>query len=343
MRDTNADAIDELFAFTRDGRHPGAAVMVIQDSVIRRRRGYGLADLEAGTPITGETCFYLCSLSKAFTAMAIMLLAEAGQVSYDDALPRFFPEFPVYGRAITIRSLLHHTSGLPDHFQLSARSDLAELTGLTNQSVLDWLRRREAGDFPAGERRQYSNSGYVLLAMIVARASGQPFHRFLRARIFAPLGMRHTLVYDESKPAVSRLAPAYAPVDTPDGDGYRRWDYNLLTSGGGGIFSCIDDLYRWDQALAKEQLVSAATFREAYTPGHLNDGSEFGYGYGWEIGQFRGRKQIAHTGGLASYHTRFLRYPDERLSVIVLGNTDRVDAVASAQQIAALYLGHGRR
>lgn len=185
--------IDEWFAFTRDGSHPGAAVLVVRDGTPLHRRGYGLADLEARTPITPDTAFYLCSLSKAFTAMAIMLLAVAGRLGYDDALPRFFPELPAFARPITVRCLLHHTSGLPDYFQLSQRRDLAELAGFTDEDVLAWLCRLATPDFRPGERRQYSNAGYVLLAMLVARAADQPFHRFLHERIFAPLGMARTL------------------------------------------------------------------------------------------------------------------------------------------------------
>lgn len=329
--------IDDLFAFTRGGRHPGAAVMVIQDGVVQHRQGYGLADLEAGTPIGGETAFYLGSLAKAFTAMAVMLLVEAGQVRYDEPVRRLAPELPPYADRITIRHLLHHTSGLPDYFQLSKRADLAELSGFSNGDVLRWLCDRATLLFPAGERRQYSNAGYVLLAILVARAAGQPFHRFLQERIIGPLGMRRSLVYDESSPIVHQLAPGYFGGTAP-GSAYQRWDYNLRTAGGGGIFSTIDNLYLWDQALYTECLVSDATLREAWTPGRLNDGTTFGYGFGWEIGTFRGRRQLAHSGNLAAYHARYLRFPTEHCSVLVLANADRVNAVTCAEQIATLCL-----
>ena len=333
--DTLAQQIDDMFASTREGRHPGAAVLVVDHGQIVHRQGYGLADLEEGRPIGGDTSFYLCSLSKAFTAMAVMLLAEAGALAYDDPAARWLTALPARCQAITIRQLLHHTSGLPDYFQLSKRPDLAELTGFTNADVLRWVCDREALDAAPGERRQYSNAGYVLLATVVARVSGQPFHCFLRDRVFAPLDMRDTLVYDESMPTVPRLAPGYFPSD--DGQ-YRRWDYNLRTAGGGGIFSTLDDLYRWDQALSTERLVTTATLRAAYTPGRLSDGTTFGYGFGWELSWFRGHRQLAHTGGLAAYHARFLRFPADRLTVLVLANTDRVDAVKSAEQVAGWVL-----
>jgi CubicO group peptidase (beta-lactamase class C family) len=333
-----AAGIDALFTSTREGRHPGAAVMVIQDGAVEHRRGYGLADLEVGTPIGGDTAFYLGSLAKAFTAMAVMLLAEAGKVRYDEPVRRLVPELAAFADPITVRHLLQHTGGLPDYFRLSKRRDLAELTGFTNADVLAWLCRLEGLDFAPGERRQYSNAGYVLLAILVARAAGQPFAHFLKARIFTPLGMRRTLVYDETEPDVSPLAHGYFGGTSPDDTAYQRWDYHLRTAGGGGIFSTIDDLYHWDQALFTERLVSSATLREAWTPGHLNNGEAFGYGFGWEIGTFRGRRQLAHSGNLAAYHARLLRFPDDGWTVIVLANADRVNAVASAEQIAALCL-----
>jgi CubicO group peptidase (beta-lactamase class C family) len=333
-----AAGIDDLFAFTREGRHPGAAVMVIHDGAVEHRRGYGLADLEAGTPIGGDTAFYLGSLAKAFTAMAVMLLAETGKVQYDQPVRRVVPELPAFMGPITVRHLLQHTGGLPDYFRLSKRRDLAELTGYTNGDVLAWVCRLEGLDYAPGERRQYSNAGYVLLAILVARAAGQPFARFLQERIFTPLGMRRTLVYDETEPDVSPLAHGYFGGTSPDDPTYQRWDYNLRTAGGGGIFSTIDDLYHWDQALFTERLVSSATLAQAWTPGHLNDGSTFGYGFGWEIGSIRGRRRLAHSGSLAAYHARLLRFPDDRWTVIVLANADRVNAVTSAEQIAALCL-----
>jgi CubicO group peptidase (beta-lactamase class C family) len=178
----------------------------------------------------------------------------------------------------------------------------------------------------------------VLLAILIARAAGQPFAHFLRERIFAPLGMRRTLVYEETEPIQPPLAHGYFGGTGADDTDYQRWDYNLRTAGGGGIFSTIDDLYHWDQALFTERLVPAATLREAWTPGHLNNGKAFGYGFGWEIGSVRGRRQLAHSGNLAAYHARLLRFPDERWTVIVLANADRVNAVACADQIAALCL-----
>ena len=336
-----AVGIDDLFAFTREGRHPGAAVTVIHHGVVQHRQGYGLADLDAGTPISGDTAFYLCSLAKAFTAMAVMLLIEAGQLQYDEPLRRLIPELPPYADPINVRHLLQHTSGLPDYFQLSKRPDLAELTGFTNADLLRWLGRIEGLDFPPGERRQYSNAGYVLLAALVARASGQPFHRFLQERIFAPLGMQRTLVFDETGPVVPQMAPGYFGGTASDASDYQRWDYNLRTAGGGGIFSTIDDLYRWDQALYTECLVSAATLREAWTPGHLNNGDAFGYGFGWEVGNYRGRRLFAHSGNLAAYHARYVRFPDDGWSVIILANAERVNAVACAEQLAALCLPEG--
>src|SRR5262249_34842103 len=163
-----------------------------------------------------------------------------------------------------------------------------------------------------GERYSYSNSGYILLAMTAARVSGQPFHRFMQERVFGPLGMNHTRVYDESKPVIPGRARAYSR----DGDAFKLNDYHLLTAGDGGTFSTAEDLARWDQCLYTEKLVKAATLQQAFTSGKLNDGKETGYGFGWSVGTFRGLRTVSHGGGLGGFRTFILRFPDQRFSVI---------------------------
>jgi arabinooligosaccharide transport system substrate-binding protein len=223
---TQSHQVDSIIGIRQDA--PGASVIVIQDGRVLHKRGYGLADLDHKTPIRPSTDFYLASVSKQFTAMAIIMLVEQGRLSYDDHLSTFFPEFPAYGGSVTIRDLLHHTSGVPDYFGL-----ISNTADLTNQRILETLIRQKEPEFPPGERHQYSNSGYVLLALIVERVTGEPFHRFLKEHIFEPLGMKRTLVYDESKPAIRDKAHGY----THSEDGYKLDDYRPLGEGDGGIFS----------------------------------------------------------------------------------------------------------
>jgi len=321
--------IDVLLRGLEDA--PGAAVVVIQDGKIRHRKGYGLADLETRAPVRPETPFYLASVSKQFTAMGIMLLAEQGRLSYDDPVRKYFPELPAYADGITLRHLLHHTSGFPDY--LNDRM-VEDATDFTNQQVLELMEHLKGLEFAPGERWDYSNSGYILLAMTVARASGQPFHRFMQEHVFRPLGMTSTRVYDESKPAIPNRARAYSR----EGNAFTLNDYHLLTAGDGGTFSTAEDLAHWDRALYTEKLVKAATLRQAFTSGKLNNGKECGYGFGWSVGTFRGLRTVSHGGGLGGFRTFILRFPDQQLSVIVLSNNGTFNSGATSYQIAEIYL-----
>ena len=216
------------------------------------RRGYGLAHLEQKLPIQSDTSFCLASRSKQFTAMAVLMLAEQGLLRLEDRLRLYIPTWPGWGTEITLRHLLQHTSGLPDYISLltsyvhgeNIAAFTRDLTGVTNADVLQLMIQLTEPIFKAGEHYSYSNAGYVLLAMIVEQVSGQLFATFLKERIFAPLGMKPTRVYDASRPVVHNLAQGYIWQD----DHFEPWDYPLLTAGDGGLFSTIDDLLRWDQA-----------------------------------------------------------------------------------------------
>jgi CubicO group peptidase (beta-lactamase class C family) len=310
---------------------PGAAVVVVRDGKIVHRKGYGLADLETRAPVRADTPFYLASVSKQFTAMAIMLLAEQGKLSYDDPLQKFFPDFPAFGNGITLRHLLYHTSGIPDYLNDRLVEDA---TDFTNARVLDLVEHLKELKFPSGERYSYSNSGYILLAVTAARVSGQPFHQFMQEHVFGPLGMRHTRVYDESKPVIPGRARGYSR----DGDAFKLDDYHLLTAGDGGTFSTAEDLARWDRCLYTEKLVKAATLQQAFTRGKLNDGKKFDYGFGWSVGSFRGLRTVSHGGGLGGFRTFILRFPDQHFSVILLSNNGTFNSGVTSYQIAEIYL-----
>src|ERR1700744_6376131 len=262
-------------------QHPGAALLVIDRDEIVYSKCYGLADLETLRPITTDTSFYLASISKQFTAMAVMLLAKQGRLSFDDRLPAYFPLLPSWSAEISLRHLLHHTAGLPNYFPLfSSGATVSEwtrdITNLTNAAVLDRLVTAEP-DFAAGTKHAYSNTGYLLLSLIVAIVSGLSFADFLKANVFGPLGMERTLVFDASRPARHKLAHGY----WNENDRFLRWDYPLLTTGDGGLFSTLDDLFLWDRALNTERLVSKAALDEAFTSGATRDGESVGYGFGW--------------------------------------------------------------
>ncbi|MEA2939538.1 MAG: hypothetical protein QOD09_67 [Bradyrhizobium sp.] len=274
--------IDAVFADMDVPRHPGAALLAIDHDQIVHSKCYGLADLESERPITTDTSFYLGSISKQFTAMAIMLLAEQGRLSYDDCLPAWFPQFPSWGADISIRHLLHHTAGLPHYVQFFHRSGgipefNRDVAGITNQAVLERAMELPGPEFTIGSQFEYGGTGYTLLAMIVAIVSGRSFADFLKANVFDPLGMKHTVVYDACRPARHQLAHGYLQ----EKDRFERWDYPMLTAGDGGLFSTPDDLFLWDQALNTERLVRRGALEQAFTSGKTNDGTSVGYGFGW--------------------------------------------------------------
>lgn len=339
--------------------------MIIRDGRVEYRRSFGFADLAARTSITPDTQFLLASVTKQFTAMAIMILAERHKLQYDDTLAKFCPEFPAYARAITIRNLLNHTSGLPEYDDLlgvtnyetyfrSSKSPPAEHE-FTSAEILRLLSRQEKLRFAPGEKFEYSSSGYVLLGQIIERVSGERYADFMKENIFDPLEMRDTLVVDERKQRVPRLALGYAKRDG-------KWQditYSPENSvyGEDGIYSTLNDLYKWDQALYSERLVSRSTREMAFTPARTSDGQEIrteilprpnSYGFGWFISSIRGERTIEHSGGWSGYGTYILSVPSRRLTAIVLMNSLNDDVPQIAEEMIEIafadhHVGHASR
>ncbi|MFC1553659.1 serine hydrolase domain-containing protein [candidate division KSB1 bacterium] len=296
--------------FFKDNR-PGASVAVIQNGLFLHKEGYGLAHISPKQLIQPDTKFLLASVSKQFTAMAVMILEEAGKISYDDTIDKYFPHVPDRWKSITIEHLLTHTSGIPDRFYVIGYAE-----GYVNSQILDRLISNSWLDFTPGRRHKYSNSGYNVLSMIIEQVSGMPFREFMRINIFEPLEMYDTLVYDETEPDLGERAIAYWPLRR----GYRPNDFLLYTSGASGIYSNIEDLYKWDQALYTEKLVSAETLERAFSP-HARVSSRENYGYGWRLSNGDGVNAVYHTGTLGGIHNILFRVPDENFSVIILSNT----------------------
>jgi CubicO group peptidase (beta-lactamase class C family) len=345
--------IDAVFADMDMPRHPGAALLVVDREQIVYRKCYGLADLETDRPIMTDTSFYVASISKQFTAMAIMLLVDAGRLNYEDRLSAFFPQLPAWTAEISVRNLLNHTAGLPNYLAfVGAPGRKPEWTGdalgVTNGAVLEWITRLSTPDFSVGSQFAYSNSGYVLLAMIVAIVSGKSFAAFLKANVFDPLGMRHTVVYDTTRPAVHKLAHGY----WNENGSFKRWDYPLLTAGDGGIFSTVDDLFLWDQALNTELLVPKAALVQSFTSGASNDGTSVGYGFGWitnvlphcnaaereQLLELCGIdfRHVAHGGSLGAYCNYIIRFLDAQRTIIVLSNDMGASPRIRAHQVAKI-------
>lgn len=316
--------VDALFADFNHTDAPGAGVMIIRDGVVVFAKGYGLSDLDKKTPISPDTNFRLASVSKQFTAMAVLILRERGKLSLDENLLAFFPEFPAFGKQITVRHLLTHRSGLLDYEDLIP-------TGTTipvlDQDVLriligDGVTNSAPTYFPIGSQYRYSNSAYSLLALIVQARSGQTFAHFLKENIFTPLGMTNTLAYE----AGNSVVPNHSYGHSLRTNGWQRTDQSLTSSvlGDGGIYSSVVDLFKWDQALYTTKLVSAKTLNEAFTPDTPTDKPGRSYGFGWYLGEYRGLKQIWHSGESIGFRTRLARFPEKKFSVIILCN--RADA-----------------
>lgn len=324
-------AIDRLFE-EYCGAVPGASVMVIQAGQVIYQAAYGLANLEEGIPSTTYTNYRLASVTKQFTATAIMLLADRGQVGYDDPITRYL-DLPAYGLQITIRHLLNHTSGLVAYETLIPEN---AATPLTDQDVLSLLQQQTQTCFRPGSEFCYSNSGYALLALIVERVSGMSFAAFLKQHIFEPLRMGHTVAYQPGISVVHHRAYGY----TRRGDGFERTDQSLTSSvlGDGGIYSSVQDLYKWDQALDNAQLVCAETLRQAHTPGVWIPDQDSGYGFGWFIGAYRGVPMVWHHGETVGFRTFLARFPDRRVTAIVLINTSEGNPSEIAHRMADLCL-----
>jgi CubicO group peptidase (beta-lactamase class C family) len=304
---------------------------VIADGRVVLRRAYGMANLEQRVAATPETDYRLASVSKQFTAMAVMLLAQDRRLRYDQPVRDFLPELPAAAQPVTVRHLLNHTSGLWDYEDLIPDSRTVQLD---DRDVLTLLASKDSLYFPAGSQYRYSNSGYVLLGVIVARVSGMSFPEFLRTRIFQPLGMRATVAHVERSDTVPRRAYGYSPR----GGAFVQTDQSVTsaTLGDGGIYTNVDDMTRWDQALSggDTPLVDAATLELATTPPQLPAGADTQYGFGWFVDRYRGEKRWRHTGETSGFRNAIQRFPGRRLTVIVLTNRSSGEPAAIAERIA---------
>jgi CubicO group peptidase (beta-lactamase class C family) len=320
------ESIDALLR-AYDGAVPGAAVLVARDAEPVARLVYGLADLERATPVTPATNFRLASITKQFTAAAILLLAEEELLGLDNRARNWLPTLPPAADAVTIRQLLTHGSGLVDYEDLIPTSTQRQLA---DADVLTLLEGANRTYFTPGSSYRYSNGGYALLALIVERASGRAFADFLRERFFGPLGMLGTVAYRKGIDDISRRAFGYSA----DEERWIRTDQSLTSAvlGDGGIYSSIDDLAKWDAALYDDRLFAAASLRQMFAPAVATDDPAIRYGFGWRItGDCHW-----HSGETIGFRNVIVRIPDRRLTVVVLTNRNGPEPHATALAIAEL-------
>jgi CubicO group peptidase (beta-lactamase class C family) len=327
-------------------REPGAGVMVLRDGQVIYLGVRGVGDMQAMRPIDGRTAFRLASVTKQFTAAAVMLLVRDGRLRYEDALTDIFPDFPEYGRGITIRHLLNHTSGLPDYEDLMPAVDPAvpvEQAQIDDAGVLELLKGQKAGWFRPGALWRYSNSGYVVLGLIVEKVSGRSFPTFLRERIFTPLKMSNTVAFVRGRTSVADRAFGYTKEDG-------RWRFTdqsptSATLGDGGVYSSLYDLTLWDEALRRHLLLGEAEMKPALTPVRVPgsaptgpDGKPADYGFGWFLNAWQGHPRMWHYGETVGFRTAIQRFTADGITVILLANRSDVDATGIALKVAGFYL-----
>jgi CubicO group peptidase (beta-lactamase class C family) len=341
---------------------PGVAVLVRKDGRTVFEHGYGVRDLRTRVAIDSRTRFRLASVTKQMTAAAVMLLVREGRLRYEDPLTQALPGFPAYGSGITIRHLLTHTSGLPDYEQLM--EDAEKRNGPTwtaerqirDDEVLSLLEKETHGVFAPGTSWAYSNSGYVVLGLVAARAAGKPFGDVLRERIFAPLGMARTLAYEKGRNEV----PDRAYGHTKEPTGFRQTDQSSTsaTLGDGGVYSCLEDLAKWDEALRTNALLSKAEMAPALTPARLLDGSQprwpkggeggdnlfpgqpVAYGFGWFLDPWEGRPRAWHHGETTGFRSIVERFPADGVTIVILANRGDLDLKSLALEVAKAELDH---
>lgn len=334
--DSLATRVDSVFEPWNHTNTPGCALGVSRGGVPLYERAYGMANLEYGIAITPASIFHVASISKQFTAMAVLLLAERGRVSLDDDVRKYIPELPDYGDRITIRHLLTHTSGLRDQWDLLNLAGWREDDVITEDDVLNIVIRQRGLNFRPGTRYLYSNTGFTLLAIIVKRVSGQSLRVFADSNIFQPLGMTHTHFHDDHTMLVPNRTSAYQPRP---GGGWKVSIPVFDTYGATSLFTTTGDLLRWEQDFTAPAVGDAPLLTSMQAPTILTTGDTSSYGFGLFTGRYRGLRTVGHDGADAGYRADVVRFPDQGLAVVALCNLSDIDPASLTRRVAAIYLG----
>jgi len=331
---SHADKVDDFVRSQMERQHiPGLALAVATNGLLLKTQAYGLANVELSVPARTDTVFQIQSVTKTFTATAIMMLVEERKVNLDDTLTKHFDGLPETWADITIRHLLTHTSGIKDFINeptVDLRKDILP------EDVIDSLRRRPL-NFTPGEKYAYSNTGYHLLGMVIRKVAGKNWDEFLRERVFQPLGMNDTRVISWSE-VITNRASGYGWDDGELRNGSHIAP-TILGYAGGGLRSTVLDLAKWDAALYTERLVKRSTLDQMWTPAKLNNGKDSSYGLGWAMETYHGHRLISHNGAHGTgFKSTLARFVDDRLTVIVLINQRSADPMPLAKRVAAFYI-----
>jgi len=327
----SAQTLDQVDSIMRrySGEVPGACLLVIRDGKPLVRRSYGLANVEEKTPASPSTNYRLASVTKQFTAAAILLLAQDHKLSLNDRVRRWLPSLPPALDSVTLTEMLTHTSGIIDYEDVMAPDTK---TQIHDAGVLELLESQDSTYFTPGSSYRYSNSAYSLLALIVERASGKKFASFLHDRIFAPLGMKHTVAFEDGISIVANRAYGY----TFRNNSWTRKDQSTTSAvlGDGGIYSSIDDMMKWDAALYDARLLSDESRRLAFAPHVATDKENVSYGFGWRITG----ETLWHSGETSGFRNVIVRYPGRHMTVVILTNRDDPEPYDTALEIASLFI-----
>ena len=328
------DRVDDLFAAWDRPDSPGAVIVISRGDSVFYARGYGAAQLDYGVPITPRTVFMVASVSKQFTAYSIALLALQGKVDLDAPVRRYVPELHEYAMPITVRQLIHHTSGLRDEFGLLAMAGYRMDDVITKDDILRLIYRQRKLNFEPGSEYLYSNSGYTLLAEITERVTGQSFNEWTRATVFEPLGMHDSHFRDDHSTVIADLAQGYVT----SGDDYKMQLVNYASVGASGLYTTALDLALWLQHLGDAAAEGRKIRSLVHTRGILANGDTLDYAFGLAHGQFRGTRRIGHSGSHRGFLTWAGRFPDHDLGIVILSNLEEFNPSDMTNQVAALFI-----
>ncbi|MDB4293683.1 beta-lactamase family protein, partial [Maribacter sp.] len=327
-------AIDKIFESFDGINRPGAAVAVMQNGAVVFKKGYGSANLEYDIPITPSTIFHVASVSKQFTVFALLLLAEEGKLSLDDPIQKHIPEVPDFGQEVTLGHLATHTSGMRDQWDLLTLAGWRWDDVITKEHILKIVSKQKDLNFTPGEQYMYCNTGFTLLAEVVARVSGKSFAEFTKERMFTPLNMTNSQFYDDHTKIVKNRAYSYNPMAF----GFQKSILSFANVGATSLFTTVEDLSLWAMNFKDLKVGSATLVEQMNTLAVLNNGENFGGAYGQFVGPYKGLQQIQHSGGDAGYRSFLGRFPDQNFAVSVVSNSGASNPYALAMQVVDLYL-----
>ena len=327
--------VDQLFAESSKPDSPGAAIAVVKDGEIVYKQGYGMANLEYNIPITTTTIFDIASVSKQFAAFAIATLSDEGKLSLDDDIRMHLPDVPDFGGTITVRHLLHHTSGLRDWVQsLVIAGDVMEDV-ISFKHILKMVRDQKALNFEPGAEFLYSNTGYNLLAEVVETVTGDSFREWTNTHIFKPLDMTNSHFHDDHQMILKNRAYSYQAVEN---GGFKHAVNNTTALGSSSLYSTVEDLAKWILNFDDTRIGTQTVIEQMHQRGVLNNGEQIDYAFGLNIGEYRGLKTVGHSGSWRGFRSHLIRFPDQKFGIVILCNLDTFNPLSLAEKVADLYL-----